>query len=306
MWAYVTEHVFEGVALVFSVTAALSYAVGRSHLDGWAEMAGVPGMMFRPDLYDTILAGAQLQSVWRTAAFVVVLSTLYLWANVVVPEWWAGRRSNIKGRRRWQDRCNELALRLRFAFALRAASKQVPPEQRAAVIERITRKLIGRRRLRRVARKTNSTGTAKRLRPITLTLLLTVSATLFATGVYLLLQFVLLSPAKADGARAFVKTYAAVTGHIPYQYIPAKVASTTLQTWACEGRSMLSQYRSVALVDPDAPGAVREPFYLLQGFGSTFVLLGEKGSVIRSFGDAPFSLPESPSRPLSDLAKACK
>ena len=74
MWAYLSEHVFEGAALVFSTTAALSYAVGRSYLDGWAEVAGVPGMMFRPDLYDTILAGAQLQSVWRTAAFMVVLS----------------------------------------------------------------------------------------------------------------------------------------------------------------------------------------------------------------------------------------
>jgi hypothetical protein len=157
-----------------------------------------------------------------------------------------------------------------------------------------------------MARKTSSKGTAKRLRPITLTLILTVSVTLFATGIYLLLQLVLLSPARADGARAFVKTYAAVTGHIPYQYFPAKVASATLQTWACEGRSMLSQYRTVALADPDAPGSAREPFYLLQGFGSTFVLLGEKGSVIRSFGDAPFNLPESPSRPLSDLAKACK
>ncbi|MDR8762728.1 hypothetical protein FEP90_04436 [Burkholderia multivorans] len=306
MWAYLTEHVFEGVALVFSVTAALSYAVGRSHLDGWAEMAGVPGMMFRPDLYDTILAGVQLQSVWRTAAFVVVLSTLYLWANVVVPEWWAGRLPNVKRRRRWQDGCDQLALRRRFAYAARAASKGVPPEQRSAVVERMRWKVIGRRGLRRMARRTSSRGTAKRLRPITLTLILTVSVTLFATGIYLLLQFVLLSPAKADGARAFVKTYAAVTGHIPYQYIPAKVASTTLQTWACEGRSMLSQYRSVALADPDAAGSPKEPFYLLQGFGSTFVLLGEKGSVIRSFGDAPFSLPESPSRPLSDLAKACK
>lgn len=306
MWAYLTEHVFEGVALVFSVTAALSYAVGRSHLDGWAEMAGVPGMMFRPDLYDTILAGAQLQSVWRTAAFVVVLSTLYLWANVVVPEWWAGRLPNVKRRRRWQDGCDQLGLRRRFAYAARSASKGVSPEQWVVVIERTRWRILGHRGLRRMAQKATSKGATKRLRPITLTLVLTVSVTLFATGIYILLQVVLLNPARADGARAFAKTYTAVTGHIPYQYFPASVTSATLQMWACEGRSMLSQYRSVALADPDAPGSLREPFYLLQGFGNTFVLLGEKGSVIRSFGDAPFSLPESPTRPLSSLAKACK
>ncbi|UZF15500.1 hypothetical protein [Ralstonia pseudosolanacearum] len=306
MWAYLTEHVFEGVALVFSVTAALSYAVGRSHLDGWAEVAGVPGMMFRPDLYDTILAGAQLQSVWRTAAFVIVLSTLYLWANVVVPEWWAGRLPNVKRRRRWQDGCDQLGLRRRFAYAARSASEGVSPERRAAVIERTRWRILGRRGLRRMAQKATSKGAAKQLRPITVTLVLTVSITLVATGVYVLLQFVLLGPAKTDGARAFVKAYAAVTGHIPYQYVSSSVSKATLQTWACEGRSMLSQYRTVALADPDVSGSLREPFYLLQGFGSTFVLLGERGSAIRSFGDAPFNLPESPIRPLSALAKACK
>lgn len=306
MWSYLSEHVFEGAALVFSTTAALSYAVGRSYLDGWAEVAGVPGMMFRPDLYDTILAGAQLQSVWRTAAFMVVLSIAYLWANVVVPEWWAGRLSNVKRRRRLQDGCSHLGLRRRFAYAARSASKGVPLEERGAVVERSRWKVLGRRGLRRISRKAAPKGTSKRLRPITLTLVLTVSITLVATGIYALLEIALLKPAKADGARDFVKTYAAVTGHIPYQYTSSSVSHVTLRTWACEGRSMLSQYRSVTLADPDAPGSLREPFYLLQGFGSTFVLLGEKGSVIRSFGDGPFNLPESQARPLSALAKACR
>ena len=197
----------------------------------------------------------------------------YLWANVVVPEWWAGRLSNVKRRRRLQDGCSHLGLRRRFAYAARSASKGVPLEERGAVIERSRWKVLGRRGSRRIMRKAAPKGTSKRLRPITLTLVLTVSITLVATGIYGLLEIALLKPAKADGARDFVKTYAAVTGHIPYQYTPSGVSHVTLRTWACEGRSMLSQYRSVTLADPDAPGSLREPFYLLQGFGSTFVLL---------------------------------
>ena len=306
MWAYLSEHVFEGAALVFSIIAALSYAVGHSYLDGWAEMAGVPGMMFRPDLDDTILAGAQLQSVWKTAAFIVVLSIAYLWATVVVPEWWTARLSNVKRRRRWQDGCSNLGLRRRYAYAARSASNGLSLEERNALIERWRWRALGRRGSRRLSRKSASKGANKRLRPITLTLILTVSITLVATGIYLLLQLILLSPAKRDGARAFVKTYVAVTGHMPYQYVPARVSRETLKTWACEGRSMLAEYRSVTLADPDIPGSSREPFYLLQGFGSTFVLLGEKGSAIRSFGDGPFNLPESQARPLSALAKTCR
>lgn len=305
VWAYLTEHVFEGAALVVTVTAGLSYAVGRSYLDGWAEVAGVPGMMLRSDLYDTILAGAQLDGVWRTAAFVVVLATVYLWANVVVPEWWAGRVSNVKRRRQWQDGFDHLGLRRRFAAAARLASKGVPPEQRAALLERSRWRILGPRGSHRMARRAPSRGANKPLRPITLTLVLTVSITLVAAGIYLLLQILLLGPAKRDGARAFVKTYAAVTGHIPCQYGSSDVSKATLQTWACEGRTMLSQFRTVALTDPNVPGSPRESFYLLQGFGSTFVLLGENGSAIRSFGDAPFNLPESSARPLSALAKAC-
>ena len=57
----------------------------------------------------------------------------YLWANVVVPEWWAGRLSNVKRRRRLQDGCSHLGLRRRFAYAARSASKGVPLEERGAV-----------------------------------------------------------------------------------------------------------------------------------------------------------------------------
>ncbi|CAN7194965.1 hypothetical protein LJR230_000462 [Trinickia sp. LjRoot230] len=311
MWAYLTEHIFEGIALVFTATAALSYAVGRSYLDGWAEVAGVPGMMFRPDLYDTILAGVKLQSVWRTAAFVFVFATLYLWANVVVPDWWAGRAASVRRRRQRQDGCDHLRLRQRFAHAARAAGRGVPPEQRAVLAARLRWRILGRRGVRRLAMRRSPARAARPLRPITLTLVLIVSVTLLAACVYSLLQGLVLGPARADGARAFVKAYAAVTGHIPYQYDARAVSIRKLQTWACEGKSMLSAYRSVALADPrsagntDPPNAT-EPFYLLQGLGSTFLLLGEKGSIIRSFGDGPFDLPESQARPLSALAKACR
>lgn len=311
MWTYLTEHIFEGIALVFTATAALSYAVGRSYLDGWAEVAGVPGMMFRPDLYDTILAGVKLQSVWRTAAFVFVFSMLYLWVHVVVPDWWAGRAASIRRRRQRQDGCDHLRLRRRFAHAARAAGRGVPPEQRAALTARLRWRILGRRGIRRLAMRRLPARAAKPLRPITRVLTLILSVTLLAACVYSMLQGLLLGPARADGARAFVKAYTAVTGHIPYQYDARAVSMRKLQTWACEGKAMLSAYRSVALADPRSPGdtdspKANEPFYLLQGLGSTFLLLSEKGSIIRSFGDGPFDLPESQARPLSALAKACR
>lgn len=306
MGAYLAEHIFEGVALVFTMAAALNYAVGRSYLDGWAETAGVPSMMFQPDLYDTMLAGVRLQSVWRTVAVVIVVSVLYLWLNVVGPDWWTGRHSVATRRRQRQDGCDQLGLRRRYARAARWASKGVPAEHYDAIIERSRWRVLGRRGVCRVARNARRTRSAKPPRLITLAVILTGSVTLIAAGVYTLFLTMLLDPAKTDGARAFAKVYTAVTGHIPYQYPATVVSKSALQNWACEGRSDLSQYRSVLLADPEVQGAQKEVLYLLQGFGSTFVLLGEKGSVIRSFGDAPFNLPESPARPLSALAKACK
>ncbi|MBC8723578.1 hypothetical protein F6X37_18915 [Paraburkholderia sp. 31.1] len=306
MGAYIAEHVFEGVALVFTVAAALNYAVGRSYLDGWAETAGVPGMMFQPDLYDTMLAGVRLESVWRIAAVVVVLSVLYLWLNVVASDWWPGRRSSAKRRRQRQDGYDQLGLRRRYAWAARRASVGVPAEQYDAVIERSRWRALGHRGLRRMERAARPARRVTPPRLITLVAILVGAITLIAASVYVLFRNTLIDPAKADGARDFVKVYAAVTGHIPYQYFASTVSKETLQNWACEGRLALSQYRSVMLADSDAPNVKKEAFYLLQGYGSTFVLLGEKGSMIRSFGDAPFNLPESSTRPLSPLAKGCE
>lgn len=64
-----------------------------------------------------------------------------------------------------------------------------------------------------------------------------------------------------------------------------------------EGVPMLAMYRTVELpAESDGTGK-KEIFYVLQGTGSIFVLLGQNGSSLRSFGDTPFNFPnQNPGR----------
>ncbi|SOY78687.1 conserved hypothetical protein [Cupriavidus taiwanensis] len=325
MFSYVGEHLFEAAALVLTCSAGLSYAVGRSFLDGWAVVAGAPSLLYRADFYDTILAGVQLHSVWRTAAIVIVLAMAYLWTIIVVPDWWNGRISSIRRRRRWQDGWDHLGVRVRFALEAKRARRGVPPRDRSEIPEVRRWQMLGRRGLRRTVRSAIPKKAETRPRLVTLVFVLTFSVASSATGTYLLIQWFLLKPARADGAQNAIKAYVAVTGHVPYQFERevTDAIRTALPEWACEGRQILSQYRSVTLLDDgveDALESKRPPeggdspenekrasstYYVLQGADKTFVLLGSKGSVIRSFGDGPFSLPESSIRPLSALAENC-
>jgi len=304
MREYLSTHAFEAVALVLSIGAGLNYAVGRSYLEGWAEMAGIPALMFRMDLYDTILAGAQLESVWRTAALTIVFGILYLWANVVIPDWWNGRLSSIQRRRRRQDGCDHLGVRLRFATDARLLTKGLPLQERDQTPAWLRWKILGRRGTRRVAKSRSRQRGSNRLRPVSLALVLAVIIALIASCVYVGVKFALLTPAATDGAQQYAKLYVAVTGHFPYQYEGATISARRLKTWACEGRAMLSRYRSVEL-KPSEEGGQKDVFYVLQGFDSTFILLSQNGSAIRSFGDSSFSLHESRLRPLSGLARVC-
>lgn len=326
MSSYVGEHLFEAAALVLTCSAGLSYAVGRSFMEGWAEVAGAPSLLYRADFYDTILAGVQLHSVWRTAAIVIVLAMAYLWAIIVAPDWWGGRISNVRRRKQWQDGWDHLGVRVRFALEAKRASRGLPPRSRSEIPEVTRWRMLGRRGLRRLAVRSSIRKKSKnRPRLVTLIFVLTFSVASFATGTYILIQWFLLKPARVDGAQQVIKAYVAVTGHVPYQYERevTDAIRTALPEWACEGRQILSRYRSVTLLEDgveDTLESVRSPedsdssetkkrangtYYVLQGADRTFVLLGVKGSVIRSFGDGPFSLPESSIRPLSTLAERC-
>ncbi|WP_154731419.1 hypothetical protein [Burkholderia pseudomallei] len=61
---YFAEHMFEALALSLTVVTGLAYVIGRSYLNGWEEAAGIPGLMFRRDLSDVMLAGATVSRVW--------------------------------------------------------------------------------------------------------------------------------------------------------------------------------------------------------------------------------------------------
>ena len=322
MFSYVGSHLFESIALLLTCGAGLSYAVGRSYLDGWAEVAGVPTLLFRADFYDTILAGVQLHRVWRTAAIVIVLAIAYFWAISAILDLWPGRIASVRRRRQWRDGWSHLRLRDRFAKAARTAGKGVPPHLRNGIAE-ISRWQVLDRRGKRRNESTRTKRSNGRPSMGTLYLVLTISFATLVTATYFLIQILLLKPASSDGARTAVKAYVAVTGHIPYQYEHERgdTSRHVLRAWACEGRHILSQYRTVTLVEdltdgdgggresvsgqhPERPR--RETYYVLQGVDKTFALLGKDGSVIRSFGDGPFSLRESRVRPISKLAQDCQ
>lgn len=122
---------------------------------------------------------------------------------------------------------------------------------------------------------------------------------------YKLLDSSFIGPARQEGINRYAKVYLAVTGRLPYQFGLNPLSASEQSEWACEGRSILSEYRAVDLA-PDV-GAAEPPqtFYVIQGTDKLFVLLGEKGSVLRSFGDGPFVLQESSTRLYSRIAKDC-
>lgn len=324
MFSYVGSHLFESIALLLTCGAGLSYAVGRSYLDGWAEVAGVPTLLFRADFYDTILAGVQLHRVWRTAVIVIVLAIAYFWAVSTIVDWWAGRTASIRCRRQWGDGWDHLRLRARFAKAAREAAKGVSPDLRKDIPEISRWQVLGRRGKCRSESASPTKRRSGRLRIGTLYLVLTISFATSVTATYFLILTLLLKPATSDGARIAVKMYVAVTGHIPYQYENERgdISGDVMRAWACEGRHILSQYRAVTLAedftyeDGGSGESVddlhperrhrRETYYVLEGVDKTFALLGKEGSVIRSFGDRPFSLRESSIRPISELAQNCR
>ncbi|MCO5413499.1 hypothetical protein [Ralstonia mojiangensis] len=296
---------FEGIAVAFTIFGTLSYAIGRTLLDAWAETAGIPVTVLHTDFYDTMLIGAQRPIIWRTAAILIVVSVAYVWASAVIPDWWAKRNATIRRKRRRQDGRDHLGVRQRFATEARLSTKGVPVVLRSSNTEWLRWKVLGLRGRHRKALLEAPKVPAKPVRRITQALFLTIFATVCLGGIYFLVRVVFLKPAMADGAQSFAKVYVAVTGHIPYQYTATSISADRLKSWACEGVPMLATYRTVELpVESDSSGK-KEVFYVLQGAGSTFVLLGQNGSSLRSFGDNPFNLPESQARPLSTLAQTC-
>ncbi|TCW79859.1 hypothetical protein C5O80_28720 [Burkholderia sp. SRS-46] len=144
------------------------------------------------------------------------------------------------------------------------------------------------------------------MRRVTFVMLLAVVAAEAALFGYTFFVSAFLDEPRRLGRENFAKIYLAVTGRVPYQYGDQARAAQELQAWACEGRTMLSYYRAVILSNSTESSKSDSTYYLLQGADHTFMLLGEAGSVIRSLGDAPFSISESSARPLSNLARRCE
>ncbi|KVL65438.1 hypothetical protein WJ50_10805 [Burkholderia ubonensis] len=144
------------------------------------------------------------------------------------------------------------------------------------------------------------------MRRVTFVMLLAVVAAEVALLGYTFFVRAFLDEPRRMGRENFAKIYLAVTGRVPYQYGDGRRDPQELQGWACEGRELLSYYRAVTLGNSTDSSKSSATYYLLQGADHTFMLLGEAGSVIRSLGDAPFSLAESNVRPLSQLARRCR
>ncbi len=87
--SYIGDHLIEAVALFATLAAALSYAVGRSFLDGWAQAAGIPPSLFQSDVHDAILTGVKLPRVWLSACIGMGIGIIVC---VVTPKWWESQR----------------------------------------------------------------------------------------------------------------------------------------------------------------------------------------------------------------------
>lgn len=308
MAAYLGDHLFEAIALFVTSAAALNYAVGRSYIDGWTQAAGIPSRLFPADTYEAIFTGVKLGRVWLTAGIVLLLATIYVWVGAVAPDWWARRRA-----RRKLGEAAELLSRssgwgrrgLRSRFAGEAFLSRNEAQQRLdcgsspAVLRWGVLGLRGSQKL--AARSVPW----KPLHAMTMVLLLVIMISTASAGLYWFINGQLFAPARIDGMRRYAKTYLAVTGRFPYQFGKVELTASEQRDWACEGRDFLSEFRTVTL--PAENGAKPEPetFYVVQGTDKLYVLLGAGGSVLRSFGDGPFSLQESATRPLAAIASKC-
>lgn len=308
---YVAAHVFEASALALTLVTGLAYVVGRSYLNGWEEAAGVPGLMFRRDLSDVMLGGATVARVWMTPVLLAVAPFLIMWVIATVPEWLMARwpfgplkRWYRRVRRMYRSGVDQIRLRQRYADAAYSATRGLKPHARRACEAWWRWKVLGPRH-GRTAERNPVVRPRRAMRRVTFVMLLVVLAAEGMLNGYTFFVSAFLNEPRQLGRENFAKIYLAVTGRVPYQYGDHPRAAHELQDWACEGREMLSYYRAVTLnnsTDPSMPDAT---YYLLQGADHTFMLLGEAGSIIRSLGDAPFSIAESSVRPLSQLAHRC-
>ncbi|WP_234745284.1 MULTISPECIES: hypothetical protein [Burkholderia] len=309
---YVAAHLFEASALALTLVTGLAYVVGRSYLNGWEEAAGVPGLMFRRDLSDVMLAGATVARVWMMPVLLVVAPFLIMWVMATVPAWlttrWpfpALKARYRRVRRVYRSGVDQVRLRWRFAAAAHFATRGLEPQERRQCAAWRRWKVLGSRH-RRSAGQDHSVRPPRTMRRVTFVMLLVVLGAEGVLGGYTFFVNAFLDEPRRMGRENFAKIYLAVTGRVPYQYGDQPRAAQELQAWACEGRAMLSYYRAVILSNSTESSKSNATYYLLQGADHTFMLLGEAGSVIRSLGDAPFSISESSARPLSHLARRCE
>lgn len=285
--AYIGDHLTESVALFATFAAALSYAVGRSYLDGWAQAAGIPPSLFQSDVHDAILTGVKLPRVWLTACVGMGLGLIL---STVAPKWWENRRRDwtLRDKAVRMGQASGWGRRgLRFRLAGRAYLLRNDSDEARNIAYRRWHAL-GPRRVR-----TPNSRHQRRLSH------LIIGVCLATVGNSLI------GPARQEGISRYAKVYLAVTGHLPYQFSHSTLSAIEQREWACEGRSILSQYRAVTLAPDIGAAEPPETFYVIQGVDKLFVLLGEKGSVLRSFGDGPFVLKESSTRLYSHIAKDC-
>ncbi|WP_080408048.1 hypothetical protein [Burkholderia ubonensis] len=309
---YVAAHVFEASALALTLVTGLAYVVGRSYLNGWEEAAGVPGLMFRRDLSDVMLGGATVARVWMMPVLSAVAPFLIMWVMATVPEWMMARwpflqlkRWYRRVRRVYRSGVDQIRLRQRYADAAYSATRGLKPQARRECEAWSRWKVLGPRH-GRIAERDPVVRPRRAMRRVTFVMLLAVVAAEAALLGYTFFVRAFLDEPRRMGRENFAKIYLAVTGRVPYQYGDGLRDPQELQGWACEGRELLSYYRAVTLGNSTDSSKSSATYYLLQGADHTFMLLGEAGSVIRSLGDAPFSLAESNVRPLSQLARRCR
>lgn len=298
-WNFIRRHFFEIAALAIPVIGIVGFAAGTSFLDGWNKAAGIGSNLFPVGVNETILLGLKLTRPWAYSGAVVAVVVSYLYLTEMLTEWERAKWGRESHWQRWQ--------RIKLSKAARAARKLTGIHDRLADSSNNAWKRLGPR-LRWGRRESTVNLKSKRwqrfgIRALALPLFL------FAIVMVLFFNFLLkafiIEEAHAEGVKTYAQLYVAITGKLPLNFYD-ELSQAELRQFACAGYELLWYYRAVELSAGEGSAAVKQQAYIIHSTDKLFFLLNKEGSLLHSFGDAPFSLRESSNRPSSAWIKTCK
>lgn len=296
-WAFIRRHFVEIAALAIPLIGTVGFAAGTSFVDGWNKAAGISTNLFPVGVNEAIFLGLKLERPWQYSGGLIASVLAYLYLTEMFSEWDRAKWGRENLLRRWK--------RAKRAKNARAARKVAGFHERLIEQSHKEWKQLGPRHRWGQERKTgwrHKRWARFSVRAAALILFL------MAIGISLLFIFFLkasiIGESHAEGVRAYVQLYSAITGKLPLN-IEDKLSEARLREFACLGRERLWEYRSVVLSARDE-GEEKSQAYIVHSTDKLFFIIDERGSSLRSYGDEAFNFREVSKRPFSAIAKQCK